>query len=56
MVWNPGHDVALKMGDLGYEGYRKMLCIESANVAEDRVQLSPGESHSLKVCYEIETL
>ncbi len=56
VVWNPWHDVALKMGDLGKNGYRKMLCVESANAAEDTVRISPGGSHSLQVCYEVVTV
>ncbi len=56
IVWNPGHEVALKMGDLGCDGYLTMLCVESANAAEDIVQLLPGEAHRLQVCYKIETL
>lgn len=54
VVWNPWHDVALKMGDLGLNGYRKMLCVESANAAEDTVQILPGDSHRLQVCYTVE--
>jgi len=53
VVWNPGQEVALKMGDLGADGYRKMLCVESANAADDTVTISPGKSHSLQVSYDI---
>jgi len=53
VVWNPGKIVAVKMGDLGEEGYRKMLCVESANAAEDTVTLAAGKSHHLSVRYEI---
>ena len=56
VVWNPWKKVAEKMGDMGLNGYAQMLCVESANAAEDRVKILPGESHSLKVCYEIEDM
>lgn len=54
VVWNPGEIVASKMGDLGPDGYKAMLCVESANAAEDTVMLKPGESHQLRATYSIE--
>jgi len=54
VVWTPGKMVADKMGDLGKDGEKKMLCVESANVAEDVVSIPPGNSHTLHVVYEIE--
>ena len=53
VVWNPWKDVATKMGDLGPDGYLKMLCVESANAADDVIALQPGESHTLRVSYEV---
>ena len=55
VIWNPWRDVAVKMGDLGEHGFRKMLCVESANAAEDTVQISPGQSHSLQAHYDIQS-
>ncbi len=54
VVWNPWKEVANKMGDLGKEGYLKMLCVESANVAEDTISLQPNETHTLHVTYELD--
>jgi len=54
VVWNPGEQVADKMGDLGEDGYLQMLCVESANAAEDVVTIAAGESHSLRVVYTLE--
>jgi len=56
VVWNPWQEVALKMGDMGEDGYLKMLCVESANAAEDTVQISPGASHSLQVSYDVQSV
>ena len=53
VVWNPGKQVAEKMGDLGDEGYMKMLCVESANAAEDVVVIPAGQSHRLDVIYKL---
>ena len=54
VVWNPWQEVANKMGDLGKNGYLKMLCVESANAAEDTVSLQPNETHALHVTYELD--
>jgi len=54
IVWNPWDEVANKMGDLGKEGYLNMLCVESANAADDTVSIEPGEQHQLRVVYSLE--
>jgi len=54
VVWNPWHEVAEKMGDLGVGGYRTMLCVESANAADDVVRIEPGQHHTLSVAYQLE--
>jgi glucose-6-phosphate 1-epimerase len=57
VVWNPWTEKAAKMGDFGGpSGYLHMLCVESANAAEDVVSLAPGASHTLAVAYSIEPL
>ena len=56
VVWNPWQAVAEKMGDLGKDGYLEMLCVESANAAEDTVIIDADESHTLRVIYEIEPI
>ncbi|MES0327417.1 MAG: D-hexose-6-phosphate mutarotase [Gammaproteobacteria bacterium] len=53
VVWNPWKEAADKMGDLGEDGYLKMLCVESANAKEDTVDIEAGGSHSLRVTYEL---
>jgi len=53
VVWNPWSGKAERMGDLGELGWRKMLCVESANAFDNLVTLAAGESHSLKVIYRL---
>ena len=53
VVWNPWRDVAEKMGDLGKDGFHKMICVESANAAENVVTVQPGASHTLNVSYAL---
>lgn len=54
VVWNPWQEVAEKMGDLGTEGYRKMICVESANAAGNVVTVQPGKTHTLEVTYAVD--
>ncbi|ATX82093.1 glucose-6-phosphate 1-epimerase [Mariprofundus ferrinatatus] len=55
IVWNPWIEKCIKMGDFGSDdGYLGMVCVESANAAEDVVKLAPGDSHRLWVRYSVE--
>jgi len=57
IVWNPWIDKCAGMGDFGSDdGYLGMVCVESANAAEDVVQLASGDKHSLWVRYSVESL
>ena len=42
VVWNPGDEGAAAMADLPNDGFRHMLCVEAAQVAQ-AVTLAPGE-------------
>jgi len=54
VVWNPWQETADKMGDLGHNGYKHMLCVESSNAAEDVVTIQPGKAHQLWVQYDVQ--
>lgn len=54
VVWNPWIEKANKMGDLGEDGYRHMLCVESGNAAENVVTIAPGETRHMWVRYHVE--
>ena len=56
VVWNPWQETASKMGDLGKDGYKKMLCVESCNAAEDAITIEPGKKHHLWVQYEVKSI
>jgi len=53
VVWNPWQETAEKLGDMGEDGYKKMLCVESCNAANDVVTIAPGEAHHLWVQYQV---
>ena len=56
VVWNPWIEKAAKMGDFGDDGYLNMVCVESANCADDVINLPPQGEHHLWVRYSIEQL
>lgn len=49
VVWNPWLAKAQQMPDFGNEEYKQMLCVESGNVANNKVVLAPGKSFVLRV-------
>jgi len=49
VVWNPWIARAQQMPDFGNEEYKQMVCVESGNVADNRLTLAPGQSSVLKV-------
>ncbi|HEN8801138.1 TPA: D-hexose-6-phosphate mutarotase [Pseudomonas putida] len=49
VIWNPWTERARELPDMADDGWQRMLCIETANVWDDLVDLKPGASHSLGV-------
>lgn len=49
VVWNPWIAKSKAMPDFGDDEYQRMICVESGNVASDRVTLKPGGTARLKV-------
>jgi D-hexose-6-phosphate mutarotase len=49
VVWNPWIAKAQQMADFGDEEYHNMVCVESGNVASNKINLQPGQSSVLKV-------
>ena len=56
VVWNPWADRAAQMGDLGQDGWKRFVCVESANALSNAVTVPAGKSHTLAVEYRVETL
>jgi D-hexose-6-phosphate mutarotase len=56
VVWTPWAEKADKMGDFGPDGWRKMVCVESANAVDNLVTIAPGASHTLTAAYSAEAL
>lgn len=57
VVWNPWGYKAVRLGDMGpAESYRQMLCLETANAADDAVTIPPGGTHCLSVEFSVSVL
>jgi D-hexose-6-phosphate mutarotase len=57
VVWTPWIEKANKMGDMGQpEGWREMVCVESANAIENVVKVAAGSRHTLIVEYRAESI
>jgi glucose-6-phosphate 1-epimerase len=48
VVWNPWVEKAKKMPDFGDDEWPRMLCVETANVADNAVTLAPGAEHRMR--------
>jgi D-hexose-6-phosphate mutarotase len=56
VVWNPWSERAAQMGDLGQDGWKHFVCVESGNALENAVTVSKGKSHTMAVEYRIEAI
>ncbi|WP_299491751.1 D-hexose-6-phosphate mutarotase [Acaryochloris sp. IP29b_bin.137] len=54
IVWNPWIDKAAQMADFANDEYQQMVCVETANAANDVVNLPPNGEHHLGVNYRVE--
>lgn len=55
-VWNPWATKAAIMDDIGCDGWREMVCAESANALGNVVTVKARKSHSLAVNYSVQSL
>lgn len=55
VVWTPWYKKASQIVDMPEgDGWRKMLCVETANAMENLVMINPGYTHVLFVEYSVE--
>jgi glucose-6-phosphate 1-epimerase len=55
VVWNPWAGVAAEMGDLEDADYLRLLCVETANAADEVVDVPPAGEYRLQTVYRIES-
>lgn len=56
IVWNPGAEKAERMTDMGKGEWRSMLCIETANTADDIVVMPPQSVHITQTIIHVRRL
>jgi glucose-6-phosphate 1-epimerase len=56
VVWNPWSTVSAKLADMSPNGWQRMTCIETANVAENAITLAPNAMHTMEAHLSVEDL
>jgi glucose-6-phosphate 1-epimerase len=55
VVWNPWAELAANMQDMDPDGWKTMLCVETANVGESAISLPTGATHTMTAAISIDT-
>ena len=50
VLWNPWIAKARRLSQFAEDAWQGMLCIETANVWDDCIELAPGARHALDLC------
>lgn len=56
VLWNPHVEKSLRLSQFASDAWRRMVCIETANILSDIVVLAPGESHVMQFEVGVEAL
>jgi glucose-6-phosphate 1-epimerase len=54
IIWNPWIDKTKGMSDMAPDEWQVMICVETANAADNAMRLAPGGSHKLATSIRIE--
>ncbi len=54
VIWNPWIEKSKRLSQFNQDDYKKMFCIETANVLDDAVTLTPNASHTISMQLSIE--
>lgn len=53
IVWNPGAEVAENMADLGDKDYLNFVCVETANAANEVIEVAAGDEYKMTARYAL---
>jgi glucose-6-phosphate 1-epimerase len=53
IVWNPGAEISAKMADLGDRDYEHFVCVETANAANEIINIAAGEQYEISAQYAL---
>jgi glucose-6-phosphate 1-epimerase len=56
VIWNPWIDKIKSMSDMAPDEWREMVCVETANAADNALRLAPGGFHKLTASIRIESV
>lgn len=56
VVWNPWSGRARQISDFGDEEFREMVCVETANAADDQIVVPAGGQHRIATTISVVTL
>ena len=56
IVWNPGADISANMEDLGDRDYMSFVCVETANAANEIIEVAAGDHYKIAANYCVEKL
>jgi glucose-6-phosphate 1-epimerase len=56
VVWNPWAEKAAQLADLGSDEWPAMVCVETANAADNVLTISPGQSHRMSATVRVEPI
>jgi len=54
IVWNPGAEISAKMADLGDQDYKSFVCVETANAANEIIEVGAGQQYVMTAEYALE--
>jgi glucose-6-phosphate 1-epimerase len=54
IVWNPWSEIAANMADLGDDEYQRFVCVETANAAEEVIEVAAGDESCLGMTVAVE--
>ena len=54
VVWNPWHEGAERLKDLGNGEWMRFLCVEASNILGAAVNLAPGKEHRMTAVLSVE--
>ncbi|MFN8554961.1 MAG: D-hexose-6-phosphate mutarotase [Candidatus Obscuribacterales bacterium] len=55
VIWNPWSEQTSKLTDMRPDGWKNMICVETANLGENAIAVPPGTHHTMHACVRMRT-